>query len=277
MAIVGGPMRRENAIEQNIHAHDIVSDVYDDVHGEIFNPVEQSRLRVQLAQAIEYITTNREPLVALDYGCGSGNLTRHLLALGLHVVAADVSREFLRIVTSRFGASDSIGTLAINGRDLSTVSNDSYDLTATYSVLHHVPDYLSIVRELARVTRSGGVIYLDHEFSDGYWRMESNYKLFLAAVQPPVKRSWKRFLVASNYLTLIRRKFNPRYQPEGDIHVWPDDHIEWDKIASVLNDSGCAIVHEQDYLLFKRGYSRAVHAAYQTKCHDTHVLIAKKL
>lgn len=270
-------MMRENAIQQNIHAHDIVSDVYDDVHGEIFNPIEQARLHGQLAQAVGWITTDREPRRALDYGCGSGNLTRHMLTLGLHVVAADVSRQFLGIVTSRFGASDAVETLVLNGRDLSAVPNDSYDLTATYSVLHHVPDYLSIVRELARVTRPGGVIYLDHEFSDGYWRTDPDYKSFLAAVQPPVKRSWKRFFIASNYLTLIRRKFNPRYQPEGDIHVWPDDHIEWDKIVAVLNDSGCAIVHEQDYLLFKRGYSPSVYAQYQAKCHDTHVLIAKKL
>jgi len=269
-------MMRENAIDQNVHAHDIISDAYDDIHGEIFNPVEQSRLRAQLTEAIGWITTLRDPRCALDYGCGSGNLTRHLLALGLRVVAADVSQEFLRIVSSRFAASGSLETLTINGRDLSTVPNESFDLTATYSVLHHVPDYLSVVGELARVTRRGGVIYLDHEFSDGYWRGDANYKLFLSTVQAPVKKSWKRFFIPSNYLTLMRRKFNPRYQPEGDIHVWPDDHIEWDKIATVLRDNGCSIVQEQDYLLFKRGYSPKVYAAYQTQCHDTHVLIAKK-
>ena len=27
---------------------------------------------------------------------------------------------------------------------------------------------------------------------------------------------------------------NPNYANEGDIHVWEDDHIEWDKSDSIL-------------------------------------------
>ena len=38
----------------------------------------------------------------LDFCCGSGNLTRHLLELGFEVVAADVSERFLALVERRF-------------------------------------------------------------------------------------------------------------------------------------------------------------------------------
>lgn len=267
---------RDKQIKHNVQAHDSVSSKYDDIHGEIFNPIEQARLRAQLALAMQWITTSNEPKGVLDYGCGSGNLTHHLLALGCHVVSADVSPRFLRIIAARFGTSGSVETLKLNGRDLSNVADGSFDMTASYSVLHHVPDYLLAIRELARVTRSGGVIYLDHEFSEGYWKRDSDYTTFLATVQPTPKKHWGRFFILSNYVTLIRRKFNARYQPEGDIHVWPDDHIDWRKVAAVLRQNGCHVVHEQDYLLFKRGYAPEVYEQYRMKCHDTHLMIAKK-
>ncbi|MGH7593998.1 MAG: methyltransferase domain-containing protein [Gemmatimonadales bacterium] len=38
--------------------------------------------------------------------------------------------------------------------NLSNVKDRSVDMVATYSVLHHVPDYLGILPELLRVLRS---------------------------------------------------------------------------------------------------------------------------
>ena len=43
-------------------------------------------------------------------------------------------------------------------------------MAVTYSVLHHVPDYLRAVNELVRVLKPGGLLYIDHEFTDNHWR-----------------------------------------------------------------------------------------------------------
>ena len=145
-------------ILRNIAIHDRIAKRYDRIHGEIFNDVEQSRLRADVKHAVDSISSGS--LNALDFGCGSGNLTRHLLENGCSVTSADVSQGFLDLVQSRYPTVD---THRLNGIDLSEIATSTFDIVATYSVLHHVPDYLAAVREMARVCKPGGVLYLDHE------------------------------------------------------------------------------------------------------------------
>jgi len=252
--------------------------IYERIHGEIFNPIEQQRLHDALRRAIDTIETGSEPLTALDYGCGSGNLTRHLLERGLQTVSADVSEHFLKLIEKKFSQSGLSSTLKINGKDLSSVPNSQFDLAATYSVLHHVPDYLHMVEEMCRVVKPGGVVYIDHEVTEAYYRRPAAYVEFMRKARPRV--DWRRYLRllcdVPGYIHIIRRLVNPRYKKEGDIHVWPDDHIEWDKIERVLADRGCEIVLKQDYLLCRSLYDPDVYNQYKDRCSDQRLLIARK-
>ncbi|MBP8910381.1 MAG: class I SAM-dependent methyltransferase [Phycisphaerae bacterium] len=252
--------------------------VYERVHGEIFNPIEQQRLRGMLRQALESIRTGTGQIQALDFGCGSGNLTRHLIELGAHTTSADLSEDFLKDIRRKFSASGLSQTLKLNGRDLSNVPDAQFDLVAAYSVLHHVPDYLAIVRELCRVVKPGGVLYLDHEATETYFQRPPHYGEFLRRARPRV--DWRRFLRlvldVRGYVHILRRLRNPRYKREGDIHVWPDDHIEWDKIEAILAAEGFEIVVRQDYLLYKAIYDLAIYEQYKDRCADERVLIARR-
>ena len=69
---------------------------------------------------------------------------------------------------------------------------------------------------------------------------------------------------------------NPRYKREGDIHVWPDDHIEWDKIEQLLTSESFEIVLKKDYLLYKSNYDPEIYNEYKDQCADERVLIARK-
>lgn len=262
-------------IEQNINAHNRIATEYENRHPEIFNDIEQERLAQSLEEAVLEIRTETEPKKALDYGCGSGNLTRHLLALGLYVVSADLSENFLEIIRNRYVSSNKNHTLMINGEDLSEITDNTFDMVAIYSVLHHVPDYLRIVREFARVTKPGGIIYLDREVNENYWQPSGVYKEFLSKVGPRKKSFW-RFFRLKNYIHKVKQFINPRYEEEGDIHVFPDDHIEWDKIEIVLRESGCSIVRATDYLLARPQYDANLYNEYRNKCSDSRCLIARK-
>src|SRR6478672_11518223 len=94
--------RARHQLQANVDVHDRIAAQFEKRHGEIFNEVEQQRLRSTLARAAGLATSKSQPQRALDFGCGSGNLTRHLLALGFHVVACDVSERFLDVVIERF-------------------------------------------------------------------------------------------------------------------------------------------------------------------------------
>lgn len=251
---------------------------YDKAHGDIFNPIEQERLRHALREAVGAVQTGSEPLTALDFGCGSGNLTRHLIELGVSTIAADVSPDFLRAVEKRFAATEMVRTVELNGTDLSNVPDAHVDLVATYSVLHHVPDYLPIVEEFCRVTKPGGVIYIDHEVTEMYYERPPVYAEFLRKARPRV--NWRRYLSllldVRGYVHILRRLANPRYKREGDIHVWPDDHIEWDKIEQILKAHDFEVVYRRDYLLFKAIYDLRVYNEYRERCADERVLICRR-
>jgi len=259
-------------IASNIAIHDQIAEKYDGRHGEIFNSHEQARLRASLAAAKELIETSNDPLRAFDFGCGSGNLTRHMLDLGMAVTAADVSQRFLDLVRLRFN-SPHLETLKLNGSDISGAVDASFDFAASYSVLHHVPDYLAAVREMARIVRPGGVIYIDHEQAPSYWAGDPVLERYYREGRP---YDWRKWLVPSNYFHKAIRLINPRHANEGDIHVWPDDHIEWDLVDATLDEADFTIVARSDYLLFQGGDRPAVHSSYTNRCNDMRCTVYRR-
>jgi ubiquinone/menaquinone biosynthesis C-methylase UbiE len=264
--------RGAREIARNVRIHDRIARKYEALHGEIFNGVEQSRLRGWLERAAAEVRTGSKPISALDVGCGSGNLTRHLLDLGMQVTAADVSEKFLDLVRARHGSS-SLRTLPINGRDLSNIPDGSLDLVAIYSVLHHIPDYLATVREMARVCKPGGVVVIDHEPAEAYWSGDPIFRQFQ---KEALKTDWRKFLRPANYWHRLRRVFDPRHSSEGDIHVWPDDHVEWPRIEEAMAQSGFDIVAEDVFLLCRTLYLREVFDRYVGRCADMKSMIFRK-
>ncbi len=271
-------MQSDEQIQFNKEVNDQVSKKYERLHGEIFNAIEQERLKKSLITAVKAVSTGARPLKALDYGCGSGNLTRHLIELGMETTSADISEGFLTLIERNFSKTGLSKVLAINGKDLSNVPNNEFDLAATYSVLHHVPDYLHIIKELGRVLKPGGVIYIDHEVNESYYKKPKEYVEFLQKVRPAFnfKRYLRLLTDVKGYIHLFKRLMNPRYKREGDIHVWPDDHIEWGRIEQLLTLEGFKIILKEDYLLYKNNYDLDAYNEYRHKCTDERVLIAKK-
>jgi ubiquinone/menaquinone biosynthesis C-methylase UbiE len=278
-----GTVDEARAIERNIRVHDRISRDYEGRHAEIFNEIEQTRLSAALASAAAEIKTDSSPKRALDLGCGSGNLTGCLIVMGMQTVSADVSSGFLELITQKFGTSGLSETAHLNGRDLSQFKSGTFDFVATYSVLHHVPDYLGIVREMCRVLAPGGVLYIDHEYNDEFWRgPPAKYRELQAEAAGP---RWKRILRPRNYLNLLRPKWylaryrrlkDPRYSEEGDIHVWPDDHVEWSAIERVLEESDVTVVKRDNYLLYRAHYTKELYERYRSQCTDVGLLVGRK-
>lgn len=271
----------DGAIAHNLAAHDRVAGVYDARHPEIFNDVEQARLASVLARVVPRAAAGAGSVRALDVGCGTGNLTRHLLALGAHVTAADLSPKLLGEVERRFGATGRIELQRLNGSDLTPLASASFDLVAAYSVLHHVPDYVALVREMVRVTRPGGFVMIDHERSDASWTSEA-YRAFKAEAVVWPARQWWYWLQPSRYWKRVRpllewrRWTRPRWMPEGDLHIWPDDHIEWARIERALTEGGCMTEESGEYLLYEPRFQRDAWERWRTRCSDMRLLVARR-
>src|SRR5690606_28567949 len=142
-----------------------------------------------------------------------------------------------------------ITTATIDGESLSVFPADSFDLVVTYSVLHHIPDYARAVEEMIRVSKPGGLIYIDHERSDDFWNAHPELQTFYAQQKLYVfTKRLKRLLRPVWYVNRFRRFINPRFQAEGDIHVFPDDHIEWSVIKKIFEQNGVDVFFESTYL-----------------------------
>lgn len=287
----GGPLyakattMSDDPIAHNVRMHDRVAPKYEQIHPEIFNPIEQARIQSMLKKAMTYLDSQGENICALDFGAGSGNLTRHMLNCGMHVVAADISNQFLTLIQRKFENMERVSTFTLNGRDLSGLHDNTFDLVAAYSVLHHIPDYLQSIREMVRVLKPGGLILIDHETSENYWsnvsshralrKLASNTKLTedLNIFSIPFV---KLFRTMERLIRAIKRHILRLESGEGDIHVYMDDHIDWNKVVEILTQTGLEVVHQEDYLAYNGIYSEAVWKGYKDALTDTRLIIAKK-
>jgi SAM-dependent methyltransferase len=93
---------------------------------------------------------------ALDVGCGTGALTAELVGrLGPGAVSAvDPSDAFVAVVRSRFPEVDVHHATAAR----LPFPDDVFDFTFAQLVVHFMQDPVAGLREMARVTRRGGVV-----------------------------------------------------------------------------------------------------------------------
>ena len=281
--------RDAKQISANVRGYRRGARTYERIHGEIFNEREQARLHEALARMLREVRSGEPgtPPRVLDFGCGSGNVTQHLLDLGASVLAADVSGSFLRMIERRFEGAP-VETAQLNGRDLAGFPNASVDAAVAYSVLHHIPDYLHALHELCRVVRPGGTVLIDHEAAPGEYNGDTELQEFRAQVieherSQPKRLSrfvdlWHYRTLARHHVTQLRRRLgNPRYWPEGDIHVWPDDHIDWPRVEQALRNGGCELVAQEDYLLYRAGTPDELYERYRGRTADVRTLLARRL
>ena len=96
----------------------------------------------------------------LDLGSGEGEAARRMLALGARVTAVDVSAE--QLAALRAHVSENGAPLELRVGDVADVVGEyastgvTFDVVMANSFLHHVPDYLGLVRTAAALLPSRG-------------------------------------------------------------------------------------------------------------------------
>lgn len=264
-----------NIKRYNRYAHE-----YDAVHPEIFNDVEQHRLATFVSDAVDEIRSGGTK--ALDFGCGSGNLTRHLLAAGLDVTASDVATAFLKIVGERYG----VATLELPGGSIDVIPDDSLDLIAMYSVAHHIPDYVEVISALVAKLKVGGVLVVEHERHEAHYYptpalaqyREENHEATRGGLWDPEHKRWQFLLRAASSPKrhLDRWRRSRGRDREGDIHVHEWDHIEWPKLITGLEAAGATVVLRSDHLLFDATDDHATWNRWKDRCADQVALAVRR-
>jgi SAM-dependent methyltransferase len=150
-------------------------------HGHAESVLRSHRTRTAENNAA-YLLAHLEPHHRLlDVGAGPGTITADLAGLVREVVAVEVSEEAAEI--TRAGLAERSVTNAevvvgdVHGLDL---PDAAFDVVHAHQVLQHVAHPVAALRELARVTRSGGVVGV----------RDSDYAAFAWYPQPPALDRW---------------------------------------------------------------------------------------
>ena len=150
----------------NVEVHERESSIYNAVHPEIFGRFEQRRMIRDLdfiASHLPAATTIR----ALDIGCGTGNLTLRFLQRGFKVTAVDISPSMINVLKSHVRPELLPNIELVVADAESALSNPvmagPWDVISFSAVLHHLPDYETVLAQALRYLRPGGLLYVCHE------------------------------------------------------------------------------------------------------------------
>jgi ubiquinone/menaquinone biosynthesis C-methylase UbiE len=138
---------------------DVTSDVTADVTADVRAAYDATgaawdngprRIYDQLAAVLlDQSPASFDGAIAVDAGAGTGAATAELVRRGARVTAVDLSVAMLRRIS---------GAVAVGDVVRLPIRTDAVEITVAAFVLNHLPHPVDGLRELARVTRPGGVV-----------------------------------------------------------------------------------------------------------------------
>ena len=264
---------RQEVHEANIAVHRVEVAYYELFHPEVYNKQEQKRITALLKKTNKIITGS--PRRALDFGAGTGNLTGKLLALGYEVTAVDISAEMCSVLRKKYGNQIAAKKLFVVNSPIENVDfgNEKFDLITCYSVLHHLPDYVETLTRLCGLLKKGGTMYLDHEASPYYWKMEPT------KLSGFVKTAYSHSnpLFNTVYFGLVGLKVPAVDYSLSDYWHKKEHSLDHAKIRRVFEKEGFEFFEKTDYYLKGTWIFNPIFTVYKLVClPEMSYWIAKK-
>ena len=134
---------------------------------------EEGRLLSRHGQ-VEFLTTMKyieeclkdisDPNI-IEIGAGTGRYSVSLAKQGFRVTAVELIEHNLEVLRSKLDGSEPITAIQGNALDLSTLPDDSFDLTMLLGPMYHLytkEAKVQALSEAVRVTKSGGHIFVSY-------------------------------------------------------------------------------------------------------------------
>ena len=151
----------------------------------------------------------------LDVGCGSGAFTIAAAQLGAHCTGIDPGKaniSFARKAAKRYDAKNIAFNIG-NANQLEFMTG-TFDLVICQGVLHHLEEPERALREICRVLKKGGLLYIGEDGAGGLYNtlFDSVLHIFAAASIKETGRILKAFDVSRNSYINFMDSFFLRYE-----------------------------------------------------------------
>lgn len=172
----------------------------------------------------------------LDLGAGDGTATLPFLQLGARVLAVDISERQMEQLRTKCAEFDD--RLETRCEDMKKVLDNAsrFDIVVMNSVLHHIPDYMSLIKRVSHILADDGVFM---SFQDPMWKktiskrdaIVSNFAYFVWRMGRGdiLGGAWRRFRRALNI-----------YSAES-----PHDNTEYHAVRNGVDQLGICKFFEQ--------------------------------
>jgi len=165
-----------------------------------------------------------EQALTLDIGCGTGSATVELSRLGTRVIGIDMDEDFgLNLARIRTHDEQVLGLLQSDALKL-PFPNNSIDFCFSFNAIEHFTDFQHAITEMHRVTRPGGVVYV--ETANKNWPWEAHTQLLFAG--------WLPHSIAEVYVKLLRKR---RWNDPWDVHP-----LSYQRLSQTLEHAGFTII-----------------------------------
>ena len=127
------------------------------------NPVRRwSQIHYE-ARLLEHLGGPLDGGLALEIGCGQGVGTELILGRfkANSVQAIDIDVEMVELAKKRVSRFADRVTVRVGDAELIAAEDKSFDAVFDFGIIHHVPDWRRVIREIARVLRPGGKFYFE--------------------------------------------------------------------------------------------------------------------
>jgi 2-polyprenyl-3-methyl-5-hydroxy-6-metoxy-1,4-benzoquinol methylase len=125
-------------------------DDYYDVENLAFSPITDSRFRELLLSFESY----RRSKHILDVGCGSGHFLKVAIEMGWKAHGTEIASSAFEQL-SRLGINSFCGKL-----ESANYAGEFFDVVYCSEVIEHLMDPMTLLREIGRILRPGGLLYL---------------------------------------------------------------------------------------------------------------------
>ena len=146
----------------------------------------------------------------LDVGVGTGRFAKPLSDLGFEIVGIDISRKMMSKARQK-----GVQNLILADAHNMPFRDRSFDASIIIHVLHLIPDWLNVAREMGRVTKNRVAALLSNRQRE--WSKALNVSVDSSATSPVFPELWMRYAQLREEMGYPIRRNRRMWQNEEEI------------------------------------------------------------